>query len=60
LIETPWFPGAKLTLAQAMMQVVMHSQSHRGQCLSRLGEAGAKPPTLDFILWLKDQPGPVW
>jgi uncharacterized damage-inducible protein DinB len=60
VIETPWLPGAKLTLAQAMMQVLMHSQSHRGQCLSRLRAAGGQPPTLDFILWLKDHPTPVW
>jgi uncharacterized damage-inducible protein DinB len=60
VIETPWLPGAKLTLAQAMMQVVMHSQWHRGQCMSRLRAAGGQPPTLDFILWLKDRPTPVW
>jgi uncharacterized damage-inducible protein DinB len=60
VIETPWLPGAKLTLAQAMMQVLMHSQSHRGQCLTRLRAAGGQPPTLDFILWLKDHPTPVW
>jgi uncharacterized damage-inducible protein DinB len=59
-IEPPWLPGAKLTLAQAMLQVLMHSQSHRGQCLSRLRAAGGQPPTLDFILWLKDRPAPVW
>jgi uncharacterized damage-inducible protein DinB len=60
VIETPWIPGAKLTLAQAMMQVVMHSQWHRGQCASRLREAGAQLPTFDFILWLKDRPQPAW
>jgi uncharacterized damage-inducible protein DinB len=59
-IETPWLPGTKLTLAQAMMQVVMHSQAHRGQCASRLRAAGGQPPTLDFIVWLKDRPAPVW
>ncbi len=60
VIETPWLPGAKLTLAQAMMQVLLHSQSHRGQCLTRLRAAGGQPPTLDFILWLKDRPAPAW
>jgi uncharacterized damage-inducible protein DinB len=60
VIETPWIPGAKLTLAQALMQVVMHSQSHRGQCASRLRELGGEPPILDFILWLKDRPAPTW
>jgi uncharacterized damage-inducible protein DinB len=58
--ESPWFPDAKLTLVQAMMQVVMHSQSHRGQCATRLREAGGQPPVLDFILWLKDRPAPNW
>jgi uncharacterized damage-inducible protein DinB len=60
VIETPWIPSAKLTLAQTMMQVVMHSQSHRGQCSSRLRAAGGQPPTVDFILWLKDRPSPEW
>jgi uncharacterized damage-inducible protein DinB len=60
VIETPWLPGARLTLAQALMQVVLHSQSHRGQCASRLRAAGGQPPTLDFIVWLKDRPAPAW
>jgi len=60
LIEMPWIPGLKLTLAQALMQVVMHSQSHRGQCASRLRALGGSPPMTDFILWLKDRPVPVW
>lgn len=60
IIETAWIPGTKLTLAQTMMQVVMHSQSHRGQCASRLRAAGGQPPTLDYILWLKDRPAPAW
>jgi uncharacterized damage-inducible protein DinB len=52
----PWIPGARPTLAEALMQVVMHSQNHRGQCLSRLRELGAAPPTLDFIRWVRDRP----
>ncbi|MBL8232675.1 MAG: hypothetical protein JNL98_29525 [Bryobacterales bacterium] len=47
--------GLNPSLAEAWMQVVMHSQNHRGQCLTRLRELGAKPPTLDYILWLKRQ-----
>ena len=58
--ETPWIPGAKLTLGHALMQVVMHSQAHRGQCASRLRALGGSPPTTDFIVWLKDRPAPVW
>ena len=48
------------TVAEGLTQVVMHSQNHRGQCLSRLRENGAKPPTLDYILWAKDRPEPSW
>lgn len=48
------------TLAEGLTQVVMHSQNHRGQCLTRLRENGGKPPTLDYILWTKDRPLPVW
>ena len=56
VIEMPWIPGSRPSLAQALMQVVMHSSNHRGQCLSRLRTLGVTPPTLDFIVWLKDHP----
>jgi uncharacterized damage-inducible protein DinB len=54
-VDMPWIPDCHLTLGQALMQVVMHSQGHRGQCLARLRVLGGTPPTLDFILWLKDR-----
>lgn len=60
VIEMPWIPGSRPSLAEALMQVVMHSQNHRGQSLSRLRAIGGNPPTLDFILWLKDRPAPQW
>ena len=47
-VETPWIPGAKLTLAHTLMQVVMHSQSHRGQCAARLRALCGSPPTTVF------------
>ena len=51
--------GARFTLLEGMTQVVLHSQNHRGQCLTRLRELGGKPPTLDYILWARDhQPRP--
>jgi uncharacterized damage-inducible protein DinB len=59
-IDVPWFPGLRITMGEAMMQVVMHSQSHRGQCASRLRVLGGKPPVTDFIVWLKDRPDPAW
>ncbi len=53
--EMPWLL-ARVSIREAMMQVVMHSQHHRGQCASRLRVFGGTPPTLDFIVWLKDRP----
>jgi uncharacterized damage-inducible protein DinB len=54
--EMPHIPGARLTQGDAHMQVVMHSQHHRGQCAARLRSLGGEPPTVDFIVWLKDRP----
>ena len=56
VIDMPWIPGCRPSLAEALMQVVMHSQNHRGQCLTRLRAMGANAPTLDFIMWVKDRP----
>lgn len=50
------FLGTRPTVAEGMTQVVMHSQNHRGQCLTRIRENGGKPPTLDYILWVKNHP----
>ncbi len=52
----PSIEGTEPNLAQALLQVVMHSQNHRGQCLTRLRELGGTPPTLDFVVWVKNQP----
>jgi uncharacterized damage-inducible protein DinB len=51
--EMPFFK-TNFTLLEGMTQCILHSQNHRGQCLTRLRELGAKPPTLDYILWVKD------
>ncbi len=55
-LPIPSIEGNEPTLAQALLQVVMHSQNHRGQCLTRLRELGGSPPTLDFVVWVKNQP----
>ena len=54
--EMPYIPGARLNNGQAHMQVVMHSQHHRGQCFARRRALGGEPPTVDYIIWLKDRP----
>ena len=59
----PWFkdPTFIVTTEQALVQVVMHSQYHRGQNATRLREAGGNPPTLDFVLWIwRGRPKADW
>jgi uncharacterized damage-inducible protein DinB len=59
-VETSFIPGHSYSVAEAMMQVCLHSQGHRAQCATRLRSLGGTPPTLDFILWLKERPTPEW
>jgi uncharacterized damage-inducible protein DinB len=62
-ILIPWLKDSPftVTLAQALVQVTMHSQYHRGQNATRLRELGGKPPTTDFVLWLlKGRPKAEW
>jgi uncharacterized damage-inducible protein DinB len=59
-VETPFLSGQSFSVAQAVMQVCMHSLGHRAQCATRLRSLGGTPPTTDFILWLKDRPAPAW
>jgi len=59
-LETPFLPGRRIPIGDALMQVCMHSHGHRSQCATRLRALGGQPPVLDFILWLKDRPVPVW
>ena len=54
-IDSPLIPGARCTIAQAMMQVCMHSQGHRAQCARMLRRHGGTPPLTDFILWLANR-----
>jgi uncharacterized damage-inducible protein DinB len=60
ILEVSFFPGRRIPLSDALMQVCLHSQGHRSQCATRLRLLGARPPTLDFILWLNERPAPVW
>jgi uncharacterized damage-inducible protein DinB len=54
-------PAAPHTLAESVVQVVLHTAHHRGQACSRLRELGCQPPTVDFIVWLwAGKPAPDW
>lgn len=52
-ITVPWFedPPLQLTRAEALTQMAMHSQWHRGQNATRLRELGGQPPAADLIVW---------
>jgi uncharacterized damage-inducible protein DinB len=54
------FLKTEFTIADGLTQIVMHSQNHRGQCLRYMRKHGVEPPTLDYILWAKDRPAPMW
>jgi uncharacterized damage-inducible protein DinB len=59
----PWFPDPPcvITLAQALVQIAMHTQHHRGQCMTRLKDLGGQPKNVDWIIWLWQQkPKPRW
>lgn len=48
-----WRPQFRGSVRDVLMQVVLHSQSHRGQCLARLRALTGKAPTLDHLLWVE-------
>ena len=59
----PWFsePPCVITIAEALVQVAMHAQHHRGQCMTRLKDFGGEPKNVDWIIWLwKSKPAPRW
>jgi uncharacterized damage-inducible protein DinB len=60
-VVLPWAGGfaehlnrepATPTLAETILQVVMHSTYHRGQVNARLRELGTEPPLTDYIAWI--------
>jgi uncharacterized damage-inducible protein DinB len=62
-IQIPWFadPPCVITIADALVQVAMHSQHHRGQCMTRLKDLGGEPKNVDWIIWLwKGKPEGRW
>ena len=62
-LQIPWFPDPPcvITVAEALVQVAMHSQHHRGQCMTKLKELGGEPKNVDWIIWLwKQKPRGRW
>ena len=62
-VRVPWFPDPPcvITVAEALVQAAMHSQHHRGQCMTRLKDFGGEPKNVDWIIWLwKEKPAARW
>jgi uncharacterized damage-inducible protein DinB len=60
MIETPFLPGGRFSVAEALTQVCLHSHGHRAQCSMRLRLLGGEPPATDFVLWLAERPTADW
>lgn len=55
-LEGALVPGGRCSVAQAFVQVCLHSHGHRAQCAKLLRRHGDAPPATDFILWLASRP----
>lgn len=63
LVKIPWFPDPPcvVSMAEALVQVAMHTQHHRGQAMTRLKAIGGKPVNVDYLIWLwKGRPEARW
>ena len=62
-VHVPWFPDPPcvIPVGDALVQVVMHAQHHRGQLMTRLRDFGGEPKNVDWIIWLwKQKPAARW
>jgi len=60
VLENAFIPGGRCSVAQAWMQVCLHSHGHRAQCAKLLRRHGAVPPVIDFITWLPSAAPANW
>ena len=62
-MHIPWFPDPPcvITVGEALVQIALHTQHHRGQCMTRLKDFGGEPKNVDWIIWLWQQkPAARW
>ena len=62
-VRIPWFPDPPCVIRvdEALVQVAMNSQHHRGQLMTRLKDLGSEPKNVDWIIWLwKNKPAARW
>lgn len=63
IIRVPWLPDPPclVSAADALVQVCLHTQHHRGQNMTRLKDLGAVPKNVDYLIWLwKQRPEARW
>ncbi len=60
ILEDVRIPNGRCSVAQAFMQVCLHSHGHRAQCAKLLRRHGGMPPPADFILWLASRQEAEW
>ena len=60
LLKSPLIPGGECSIAQAVLQVCLHSHGHRAQAAKLLRRHGSVPPVTDFIRWLASRPAAQW
>ena len=59
-LNSPLIPNGECSVAQAFVQVCLHSHGHRAQAAKLLRHHGGTPPATDFILWLARRPAAEW
>lgn len=59
-LNSPLIPNGECSVAQALVQVCLHSHGHRAQAAKLLRRHGGMPPATDFILWLAKRPAAEW
>src|SRR5262245_55168623 len=60
ILEDALIPNGTCSVAQAFVQVCMHSHGHRAQCAKLLRRLGGVPPPMDFILWVASRARAEW
>lgn len=60
MLEDARIPGGGCSVAEAFVQVCLHSHGHRAQAAKMLRRHGGVPPAMDFVLWLAARPRPEW
>ena len=58
MLEDARIPHGRCSVAQAFVQVCLHSQGHRAQAATMLRRHGSVPPPTDFIVWLATRSRP--